>query len=498
MKNKKTNKKTKFNFREKIRTILLNRKIKYNSLITILIFIFIAIVLTFNIVVSILIDRYDIKIDLTSDRLYKVSDETKEFLQDYNKKAKLILLNDEESFKKSDDIYSMHIYNMSKNIASCSDNISIEFVNLHEHPSFASQYPKFNLQQNGILIVDEYNNAQFIPIFRMFKSQYDEASGANGVQVISNVERNIAHALEFLSGKEKVRTLLISGHDEADLKGVQGEFFEENGYDLIDFNLITTKLSDEDKLIIICAPMIDYKEEEIEKLQKFVDSGKKLIYFASASQPKLPNFDAFILKNTGVSSGKGVIVETDPNRMTISVANEIFTYANYSNKYTEDMMNKKLPISFNDCKPLNIEEDKERDKGLERIVIAETEDSSAVLEDPKSFDIKTAEKKAFPVAVGVTKKLKEGKEAKITIFSTTNIVGGVEVLQFGNSEFILSVFGETVGNRSKTKILPKIIGVPHLVMTRTTAAFLGVLFILVLPISVGFVGIFVYYRRRRI
>lgn len=495
MKNKKIikNKEKKSKFKDKIKSIFISKKIRYDGLLSVFIVIFIAIVFVLNVIVSFLVKKYDVKIDLSSRGIYKVSDETKEFLNSYEKRAKLILLNDEESFKKNGNYYVTHIYNISKNIVACSDNLSLEFVNLQEQPTFAAQYKNLNLQQDGILVVDEENHSQFIPFFKMFQNQQEGFDSVNELQVLSSVERNIAHALEFLSGQNKVKTALINGHDELDLKKFKGEVFEENGYELVDLNLLTTKIPKDVKLILSISPLVDYGEKEIEVLQQFIDSGGRFIYFASSSQKKLKNLEEFILKNTGASFEDGVVVETDPNKMTLSSINEIFTYPSFDSRYVEDMFNKKKPIGLNDCKPMKLEEN----KNVESVVICKTQDSGAVLKDPKNFDIKSAEKKSYPIAVGVTKKLEEGKVSKIGIFSGSSILGALDVVQLSNLDFVFSVFGEIADNRTKIKIPPKVIGVSRLAITRTQANLIAVIFILILPLTVVAIGIFIYFKRRR-
>lgn len=486
------NVKIKFKFKDKLKTFIFNKKFKYNSLISIFIVIFIAIVFILNIVISTLVNKFDMKVDLTSYGLYKVSDETKEFLKDYDKEARIIILNDEENFKKSDDIYTKHLYNMAKNIVACNENLSLEFVNLNEQPNFASKYPNLKLQQNGILIADENNNARFLSVFNMFKNQYEENVYNYSNEVVSNVEKNIASALEFMSGRKKINTLLINGHDEINLKSFRGDVFDENGYNLIETNLSSEKIPDDTDLIFIITPMVDYSEEEIKKLQDYVDTGKKLVYFAGAGQNKLERLEKFLENSFGISLKEGIVIETNGKRVATS-ANDILTFVEKDNKYVEEMSNKKLPISFNDCKPLNFVENKD----VEILNVCETGETATILTDPKKFDIKTAEKKSFPLVACVNKNLGEGKKASLAVFCSSSILAGLDIPHLGNSELIFSVLGEFSNNKSKIKILPKSIGVPRLIMNRTTAGFVGVIFILILPLLVAVLGVVVYYRRRR-
>ena len=470
-------------------------KFRYNGLILIFIIFLFSIVLFLNFIVGFLVSKYDIKIDLTTSGLYKISKETKEFLKNYDKDVRLILLNSEEGFKKSDDVYASHIYNISKNFAACSPHISLEFVNLNEQPNFASKYSNLALQQNGILLVDSKNNARFVPVSKMFQNQFDMENYTDEVEVISSVEKNIAYNLEFLAGKDFVKILNITGHKEAEIDRLKDSIFKENGYEVVDFNLLTTKIPDDAEAIMIVAPTIDFKKEEIEKLHRFYNSGKKVIYFASALQPKLNNLEEYLYSNFGISFVDGVLVETNPNRMSLASSSDIFTYASEENKYVENMTSKKLPINFNDCRPIEI---KKNLKDVEIVKICETQNSSAVLsKKDKEFDVNKAEKKSFPVALGLNKKVGGNKTAKFTVFSTAYILAGMGTPQLGNGEFVLNVFGETVNHKSKTKILPKIIGIPRLTISRFTSSVLGVIFILILPLVVVLIGAITYFKRKR-
>ena len=71
----------------KIKKLLQNKKFKHGSLATAITAIFIAIIVVVNIVVALLIDRFDWKIDLTANQIYQVTDQTEEYLKNYNEKV---------------------------------------------------------------------------------------------------------------------------------------------------------------------------------------------------------------------------------------------------------------------------------------------------------------------------------------------------------------------------------------------------------------------------
>ncbi len=472
-------------FAGNLKSFFLNRKFKCNSLITIFALIFLVIVFIFNVIVSKVVDRYDLKLDLSFNSIYKISDQTKKFLKGYNKNAKIVLLNDEDSLKKQGP--GLHLYNIVKNIVACSNNISLEYVNLKEQPSFLSKYPDFNLMENGVLILNDEGNAQYIPMEKLF------TVGGGDVGVCSNVEGSIAHALEFLSGENRVKCCVLSGHDELeDLMAVE-RIFGENGYELTSLNLITKQIPQDLGLIFICAPKIDFKDDEIKALESFIGRGGRLVYFSNAMQPKLPNLESFFEK-FGIAFEEGVVVETDVENMIQGIPNGIFVYADKSNKYTENMSDRKLPILFNDCRPIKL---KDVDDAINSVSICETSGSCSIYKDGTNLDLNNASKASYPIAVGVSKSLGEDSIAKITVFSSLYILDTIQIPQYGNGEFVLSVLGETANNKSKVKILPKSMENPPLVISASTARFIGVIFIFILPLFVVFLGVLVYFKRKR-
>lgn len=481
-----------FKLKKSIKNILFNRKMKYDGLILIFVIIFVSIIILFNIVISKLVDRFDVKIDLSSNSLYKVSRQTKEFLQDYDRDVKLILLNSEENYKNG-DIYVSHIYNIAKNVASCSPHISLEYINLYEQPNFFSKYAGYNLQQNGILVDGGDNRVKFLSISDMFQKQYQDSPGVSDVEIVSSVEKNLAQTLENLTGERKINLYALKGHDEINLQE-NNNIFSSNGYNILNLDVKNEEIPEEAEVIVIVSPNADYEKEEILKLEKFVNKGKKLIYFASASQPVLPKLEEFLNKNFGIKYKEGVVVETDATRMAPSYPNEIFLYADMENRYVKNYYNKKLPIRLSDCKPVEL---KNSSKDLEIINICQTSKTSAAFINKEEFDINSAEKKPFVLAAAANKKVSNNRVATAILFSSSYMLGYVDDPQFGNGDLVLSVLDETVGWNRKIKILPKIISTPSLAINKTTANVLAIIFIFIVPFSVAVFAVVVYYKRKR-
>ena len=71
----------------KIKKLLQNKKFKHGSLATEITDIIIDIFVVVKFVVALLIARIDWKIDLTANQIYQVTDQTEEYLKNYNEKV---------------------------------------------------------------------------------------------------------------------------------------------------------------------------------------------------------------------------------------------------------------------------------------------------------------------------------------------------------------------------------------------------------------------------
>ncbi len=475
-----------------VKNLLHTKKFKYSTLSATFTAIFISIVFLINIVCSTLVQKYNIQIDLSSNQLYQISDQTKSFLKNYNKKTKLILLDDEQTFKNGSP-YLLHIYNISKNIASENPNIDIEFVNLDQNPNFVSNYPNFKLNSGGILITDDSNNSQYLPQSKMFTPSYGDIHNQQH-QIVSNVESNIAHALEFISGQNPVKTAVINGHGETDISPIVQQF-KDNGYDLNNLNFAKDEISENIELIIICSPKTDYTSEDISKIEEYLNNGGSLIYFASATQTKLPNLES-LLQKYGITFSEGMVVETNPKNLIGNSTNQFYSLADDSNKYTENISIKNAPIVVKSCKPMHLE--KINDAIIQTEICATSKTCSILNENDKNFKYESAPKSSFSVAIGTQKNINDKKTTKVTAFSNIEILSAMDIPNYGNGEFVLSVLGETTDHKSNITILPKSMSTPPLGINILQVTIIGFLFMAVVPTTIAIIGYIVYrYRKRR-
>ena len=103
-----------------------SKKLKYSSLANGITNIFVAVVVLVNVVVSQLVDRYpNLKLDLTTNNIYEISDETMDYIKNLNQKVE-IGVSVEESSMDGNQNYKM-ITEMLDKYKAYSDQIEVEY-----------------------------------------------------------------------------------------------------------------------------------------------------------------------------------------------------------------------------------------------------------------------------------------------------------------------------------------------------------------------------------
>ena len=76
-------------------------KVKFGSLATLFTVLFIAIVIAVNVVVTLAAERFTLKVDLTSEHVFTLDQETLDFLAELESPVEIIILGDEQTYRSA-------------------------------------------------------------------------------------------------------------------------------------------------------------------------------------------------------------------------------------------------------------------------------------------------------------------------------------------------------------------------------------------------------------
>ena len=131
--------------RKKFKDTINKKYLKNGSYSSIMIVVFIAIIIVINMIVGNLPSKYT-QLDISSEKLYTIVDETKAMLKDLDKDVTIYQIAQSGSEDET-------ISNLLQRYADESDHITVEQKNPVVNPKFVSEYTSDNLASNSLIVV---------------------------------------------------------------------------------------------------------------------------------------------------------------------------------------------------------------------------------------------------------------------------------------------------------------------------------------------------------
>ncbi|MDR0624316.1 MAG: GldG family protein, partial [Treponema sp.] len=292
--------------------IFSKRNFRYGMVSVIITAVVILFVVLLNSVLTVLFKKYPLNIDLTENRVFEISADTRDFLAALEQDVVIYVMNTEDRFTASSPAeYFVQANEVIRKYAQYSSRIRIVYMDLLRNPDFNSRYPDVSLQVNDILITagERRRVLTSSELFNIRSSYYGSYVAS------SKAEQAMTSALLNITRGGTTQIALITGHGEEDVSAFTG-LLEMNAYETSEVNLFTGEIPPGASAAILAAPARDLSGEELRKLDAFLAEGdnRVLFYLASLSQPVFPNLGAF-LAEWGIEVRQGVAFESDANRL---------------------------------------------------------------------------------------------------------------------------------------------------------------------------------------
>ncbi len=321
------------------------KKIKYGSMSVITIVIVTAIVVVINFMAAEMEKRSSMKIDLTGDKRYDLSEETIDVLKNLDKDVDILVTMPKSSFDtlaenqsaamsyqlqmmnqyygtnyndKVEVPYDMipvilEKYEMYSKQGDGKGSVNVKYADLKVDPDAAAKYqanysggeiPSYSIvvasgknvrviasdEITGMLAVDEaaMQNNTFSLVFAGESKLTSD--------IMNVVDSNIIDVaiIKTANGQNMFRT------DDASLvDSIEKELLNKNGYSCTDIDIVRDELDAEKyDMVVIPMPQNDFTEDGINKLQDFLYNdekyGKNLVFIPCYTNINSPNLDEFL------------------------------------------------------------------------------------------------------------------------------------------------------------------------------------------------------------
>lgn len=273
----------------------------------------IAIAIMANLMVSSL-PTTTTQLDLTSQNLYSLSDQSKRIAASLDKDVTMYLICNNGNEDTT-------IYRLMQRYAAQSDHITVEIMDPNQRPTFLSAYDLevSRLYENSVLVDCEgrYRLVSYTDIY-VTDYEMDYYSYSYNTTTTFDGENALTNALHYVSSDNLPKVYTLTGHGEAELSSSVTDMLAQDNFDSESLSLLSMDEVPEDAAaVIINAPSTDLGEDEAAVLIAYLQGGGNVVLMTDYMEAEdMPNLKS-VTEAMGLTTDTGIVIEGN-SRMRLS------------------------------------------------------------------------------------------------------------------------------------------------------------------------------------
>lgn len=454
----------------------------------------IAIVVVANMIIGQLPEKYR-NIDVSSTKIYEISDTSKDLLKEQDHKVTLTVLAVKD---ETDD----RITTFLSKYAGLSKNVSVKWIDPVLHPSALT---KNNAEKDTIVVKCEdtgkSTTVAFSDIIVQDMSSYYYTGSASESEF--DGEGQLTSAINYVISDASQTVYRTSGHGESTFSTTISDLMKKNNYNVEELNLVmNTEIPDDCDLLMMYAPTNDLSQEEADVMKNYLKSGGKvMLILGDTTSEQLPNLMG-ILSDYGMKEADGYIA--DPKRCYQGNAYYLFPQLSVSGDLANGISSQMVLLVNTHGLELS---DPARDTISVNAFMSTTNNAYAVTEDAQtegSYTLGAVATESISKDDGDDAEDEnstddsETLESRLTVISSASMIDSQITDAFTTLENTTLFMNAVTANFDGVKnisIEPKSLSVEH--NTVQHSGLLSLLVIFGVPIVFLIGGFSVWYRRRK-
>ena len=451
----------------------------------------IVIVVALTVIVNLIAGKVPSKytnIDVTSNKLYTITDQTKKLLENLTEDINIFVINSEDS---ADTTLNQTL----KYYEDSSSHIKVTYIDPLVNPQFVSQYTTSSIAQNSI-VVESAKRYQLISYNDIYETQTDYSTYQQNVTGYDE-EGQLTSAIAYCTSEDMPKIYMIAGHNEYTLdSGFQTAIEKENiEYETI--NLMDYEAVPEDaECIIIHAPEKDFSSDDADKVIAYLNQGGKAFITVEYVGTELPNFER-ILSEFGMTIQMGYAVDTSAGNY---YQKPIFLlpnveYADETNGLTGAYTYLIAPYAQ------GIDVPDEEIEGITYTKLLNGSENSIVktnITNASTYEKEEGDIEG-PVCIGVKaeKTLDSGTSTIYLFASAQMFTDSIDNAVSGNNKQLFSNIMSTLANHETSVSVPvKSYEMDSLIVSASDLAVFGIIAVVILPLALLAAGLIIWLNRR--
>ena len=446
----------------------------------------IAAVVAVNLGLNYVPEQYS-SFDLTENRLYALTDETKAFLSGLSEDITIYVLAEEGA---GDADFSKTLERMADQTA----HIKIKYVSPAKNPNFYQNYTDVQ-PSSGSLIVEGDRRSTVVDYGDIYTYEMDystysyQTTGYDG-------EGQTVSALAYVTTEDMPVFYAIGGHGELELEEkFVNTITKENAACETLMLYSVDEIPEDAQGVILNSPTSDYSKEDAEKVIAYLQKGGNALIISTMAEGEMANFKS-ILDFYGITEVDGTIVEEDRNYY-------------YQNPYYlfPEIVSAEVTASLADglvfapfSKGLSYDEEKDDIHYTPLLTTSSSAFSKVDITDNSDYSKGANDIDGpFTVSVEVEKSTENGGVSHDYVVGGESLFTSLadDMAPGNNVKLFSSMISMLADHESSVAVPVKSLSMPNLVFNAQTAYLAAVLCVIVIPLATLAAGLVVWLRRRR-
>lgn len=285
---------------EKIKKMFKSVSSRHGSYSVGLVVIVVAIAVVVNLVAGQLPENIR-NIDISDNRLYEITDVSKEMLGDLDKEVKLTVIAELDSV-------DTRIETFVKKYAALSRKIKVEWIDSILHPAVLQEYGT----EGNVIVVSCENTEKTTSISFSDIIQYDQYAYYTTGQMSESAfdgEGQLTGAINYVTSEETKKIYRTAGHGEGSFSSSVSELFTKNNLETEEINLsMNPEIPDDCDLLFLYGPTADLTDDEKTIILSYLNDGGKVYLMVGDTTAGTPNLDE-VMADYGLKKADGYIAD---------------------------------------------------------------------------------------------------------------------------------------------------------------------------------------------
>lgn len=261
----------------------------------------IAIVIIFNLILQQLAGT-SLQIDMSDTNIYDISEVTTEVLDGLDTEVTFVILAQEEY---TDDLITTYI----ERYTALSDNITVEWIDPVLYPSALDTYE--TTYDTIVVACEETGKSTIVEIADIYYMDEMSYYYYGTYTYYFDGEGLLTSAVALVTSETENKAYTVTGHGETEFSTTVTELFTKNNITTEELNLLTASEIPEDcELLLINAPTTDITEDEKAVLLDYMSTGGNVVLLLGDVSADTPNLDDLLLEY-GMEMADGYIADLE-------------------------------------------------------------------------------------------------------------------------------------------------------------------------------------------